>query len=206
MKRSTIAVLLMLLVQQIRPDASQYTNSCHGCVTHNYLYCPTDNVCRDQTSSCGATEYDITTGCDVASFCAVGNGGEIFIGDATLAGGYDLTGEVTFSAPSGNPCAIILHNKNSEIINIAVSGTNVGAYSFVLDYPFDTTATGFNNGIQLSAADNLVHLYVGSTSTGAQTAKVNWAKHVDIIPSDPESSRLVAVTLTFFALALAMIL
>ncbi len=87
MKSTSLALGVLAFAVLAAADASDYDNLCMPCVFNDNYYCLNDNKCKETDADC-ANPLDISDGCPTNLMCSVGNGGEIFIGDETLAGGY----------------------------------------------------------------------------------------------------------------------
>ncbi len=79
---------------------------------------------------------------------------------------------------------MILHSVNPVQLVMAISGTDVGAFSMTLDYPFAVKKRS-SNSFQLETTDNLVYLFVGSTSSLETQAEISWSEPVVVVPVEP---------------------
>lgn len=68
--------------------------------------------------------------------------------------------------PNGNPCAIAIFNNKRMDLDVIITGYGVKAYSTKITLPFNRTELQLtNNTLRIEPNDNVVLLYIGSTTS-----------------------------------------
>ncbi len=140
-----------------------FDSMCMSCVLNNHKYCESNDLCVETAGNCPGDFRDMSSGCTTNTYCAIGNEGVIHIGDLQAEGGKETAGSISVDAPSDDPCAIILLNKQSEDLTFTVSGDDTGFFTELLSFPFSQTTVSTDTFKMAASVDEL-HVFVGSKS------------------------------------------
>ena len=102
------------------------------------MYCSSNGACSSDVASlacaAGSRVLSASTGCPTDTYCNVGNGGVIHVGDTSVTGGQATAGAIGVPDIPQDPCVLAVYNKANMNMQVTVAG-DVYVYGHTFDYP-----------------------------------------------------------------------